>query len=193
MLRDAGTDEGEINDGLRGGAGFGVGSGAVHGPGLWTEGRGPARPGPGTRSDALTMSLSLREPEADGRPFWEAAATGRLILQRCRSCAAVRFPPRHQCPHCWSPETEWIEAVGHGEIESITVVHRAPIAALRERVPFALVAVLLSEGVRMITNLIGDGALDARIGDLVEVCFEQRPNGTLPQFQLASRPAGARP
>jgi uncharacterized protein len=133
----------------------------------------------------MTADPPLREPEADGRPFWEAAAAERLVLQRCRMCATVRFPPRHQCTRCWSPETEWIDASGRGEIESITVVRRAPTPAFRDRVPFALVAVSLTEGVRMITNLVGEGALDARIGDKVEVCFEPRANGALPQFKLS--------
>jgi uncharacterized OB-fold protein len=129
----------------------------------------------------------LREPEADGRPFWEAAAKGRLVLQRCRACGTVRFPPRHQCNKCWSPDTEWFDASGHGEIESITIVRRAPTAAYRDRVPFVLVAVTLTEGVRMITNLIGDRAMEGRIGNQVEVCFESRPNGALPQFRLSEK------
>jgi uncharacterized protein len=128
----------------------------------------------------------LREPEADGRPFWSAAAEGRLVLQRCSSCKKVRFPPRHQCPHCWSPDTVWIDAAGRGAIESITVVRRAPTPAYRDRLPYAIVAVALPEGVRMITNLVGRGSLEARIGDNVEVCFEKRPNGALPQFKLAA-------
>lgn len=133
----------------------------------------------------MTGLALLREPEADGKPFWTAAAEGRLVLQHCQSCGKTRFPPRHQCPRCWSPETEWKDASGHGEIESVTIVRRAPTAAFREIVPYAIVAVMLAEGVRMITNLVGDRALDAQIGDKVVVYFEQRPNGALPQFQLA--------
>jgi uncharacterized protein len=133
----------------------------------------------------MSTQLTLRDPEADGRPFWEAAAQGRLILQRCRSCETVRFPPRHQCVKCWSPETAWFDATGHGEIESVTIIHRAPTPAFRDRVPFALAAVALTDGVRMITDLIGEGALQARIGDKVEVCFETCTNGALPQFRLS--------
>ena len=131
----------------------------------------------------MSSQLTLRDPEADGKPFWEAAAAGRLILQRCLSCGTVRFPPRHLCTKCWWSEAEWIDADGRGEIESITVIHRAPLPAFRDRVPFALVAVTLVEGVRMITDLVGEGALDARIGDQVEVCFETCTNGALPQFK----------
>ena len=134
----------------------------------------------------MTGLAALREPEADGQPFWAAAAEGRLVLQHCQSCGRTRFPPRHQCPHCWSTDTVWKDASGHGEIESVTIVRRAPTAAFRDLVPYAIVAVTLPEGVRMITNLVGDGALYARIGDKVAVCFEQHTNGMLPQFKLAA-------
>jgi uncharacterized protein len=130
---------------------------------------------------------ALREPEADGRAFWAAAREGRLIFQRCGACGHVRFPPRHQCPKCWSPDASWVEAAGQGEIESLTIVRRAPTPAFRDKLPYAIVAVALPEGVRMITNLIGDGALEAQIGDKVVVCFEQRSNGALPQFKLSER------
>jgi uncharacterized protein len=133
----------------------------------------------------MTNLAPLREPEADGKPFWLAASEGRLILQTCRACGRTRFPPRCQCPHCWSPETDWKDSPGKGEIESITIVRRAPTAAFRDLVPYAIVAVMLREGVRMITNLIGEGALTAKIADEVVVCFERRPNGALPQFKLA--------
>jgi uncharacterized protein len=133
----------------------------------------------------MTGLAPLREPEADGKQFWAAAAEGRLVLQHCRSCGRTRFPPRHQCPHCWSPDTEWKDASGQGEIESVTIVRRAPTAAFRDLVPYTIVAVTLFEGVRMITNLVGDGALKAQIGDEVVACFEQHPNGALPQFKLA--------
>jgi len=135
--------------------------------------------------EGKTGLAPLREPEADGKPFWAAAAEGRLVLQQCQACGKTRFPPRHQCPHCWSPDAQWKDASGQGEIESVTIVRRAPTAVFRDLVPYAIVAVTLPEGVRMITNLIGDGALDGQIGDKVVVVFESRPNGALPQFQLA--------
>src|SRR5260370_26055465 len=110
----------------------------------------------------MTDLASLREPEADGKPFWAAAKEARLVLQSCKSCGRTRFPPRHQCPDCWSPDAEWKDASGHAEIESITIVRRAPTAAYRDLVPSAIVAVTLIEAVRMITNLVGEGALECK-------------------------------
>ena len=120
----------------------------------------------------------------DNAPYWEAAAEGRLIFQSCEACGAIQFPPRHHCASCWAEASGWLEASGLGTIESVTIVRRAPTAAFRDKAPYAVVAVKTDEGPRMITNLVGADALDARIGDRVEVVFETGADGTvLPQFR----------
>ena len=32
------------------------------------------------------------------RPFWEGARAHKLLIQRCRRCGHVRFPPAPVCP-----------------------------------------------------------------------------------------------
>ena len=122
---------------------------------------------------------------ADSAPYWEAAKEGRLLLQKCESCSNVQFPPRRNCGACWHEKLTWIESAGKGTVESMTVVRRAPTPDMRDRVPYAVVAVKLEEGPRMITNLIGDGALAVSVGDAVTVAFEPDMRGNvLPQFRL---------
>lgn len=121
----------------------------------------------------------------DSAGFWQAAAEERLELQACRACGHIQFPPRYQCASCWSADIEATESSGRGIVESVTVVQRAPLPQFRGREPYAVVAVRLDDGPRMITNLVGDGALEAAIGDAVSVCFEADHNGNvLPQFRL---------
>lgn len=123
----------------------------------------------------------------DSISYWQAARDGKLEFQRCRSCGQVQFPPRHQCARCWSDDIGTIQASGKGVIESVTVVRRAPLGQFRERVPYAIASIVCEEGPRMITNLVGDNTLDAKIGDRVTVCFEPDANGNvLPQFLLAN-------
>ena len=120
----------------------------------------------------------------DSTQFWEGAREGRLLFQKCRSCGVVQFPPRHHCASCWDEELEWIESTGRGIVESVTVVHRAPIAAFRDKVPYAIAAITVEEGPRMITNLLGERALTVAIGDAVEVEFAPNDEGiVLPQFR----------
>lgn len=127
-------------------------------------------------------SASLRN--GDSASFWDAAADGRLVLQACTDCGHVQFPPRHVCAKCWSATLADQQSLGDGVIESVTVVRRAPIASYRNKVPYVVVSVILAEGPRMITNLEGDNALAAAIGDRVAVTFSPDGSGNiLPQFK----------
>lgn len=120
----------------------------------------------------------------DSTSYWTSARNHQLEFQSCESCGHVQFPPRHQCARCWSTNIEPLPSSGRGIIESITIVRRAPLPQFRDRVPYAIASVICEEGPRMITNLVGDDALHARIGDSVIVCFEPDANGNiLPQFQ----------
>lgn len=122
----------------------------------------------------------------DSEAYWRGAREGRLLLQSCRNCGAVQFPPRGQCARCWEADLEWTEASGEGAVESFTVVSRAPTPSFRDRVPYVVASVQLQEGVRMITNVIGDDALAVQIGDRVRVAFEANAEGdVMPQFRRA--------
>ena len=125
---------------------------------------------------------------ADSAPYWNGASESRLMLQHCPACGSFQFPPRHHCASCWRPEPDWRESMGSGCIESFTVVRRSPLPAYRDSVPYVVVAVILDDGPRMITNLVGDDALDAEIGDRVAICFVDDATGRkLPQFRRSGQ------
>jgi len=118
-------------------------------------------------------------PNPETKPFWEAAAEGRLLLKRCQSCGEVHYYPRAYCPFCGSGETEWQPASGGGTIYSYSVMRRA-------EAPYAIAYVTLDEGVTMMTNLV-DCDLDAiRIGQRVRLVFKPTEGGPpVPAFTPA--------
>ncbi len=122
-------------------------------------------------------------PNRDDQPFWDGVREGRLLLQRCADCTQLRHPPQPMCPACGSLAVELQEASGRGTV--FTWLISAPShPEATERIA-ALVE--LEEGVRLVSNLVGIGRDEARIGMPVEVTFvEVQPGLTLPQF----RPAG---
>lgn len=122
---------------------------------------------------------------ADSAPYWEAANDGRLVLQKCDACDHVFFMPRHLCPECWSDQKSWIDAEGTGTVHSFSVIHRAPLPAFRADVPYVVALIDLIEGPRMMSNIVGDEALDVEIGSPVTLCFETRGDSKVPQFKLA--------
>mgnify|MGYP001050386604 CR=1 FL=1 len=69
-------------------------------------------------------------------------------------------------------------------VHSFTVIRRAPHASFASRVPYVVALIELDEGVRMMANILGKDALMTKIGDPVEVAFEERSgNCKVPQFR----------
>ena len=118
------------------------------------------------------------------RPFWEAAAEGRLIFQRCEACGKPFFRPEIACPHCLSQAWAWEESQGLGSLYSFSVSHRPPTPAFKP--PFVFAAVDLDEGFSMFTNLVGLEPDAPVIGMRLKAVFHPLEGGlALPLFAPA--------
>jgi len=138
---------------------------------------------------ALSPTLPVPVPDIDDGPFWSAAATQRLVFQRCLECGLHRHPPAPMCPRCQSTHCDWPEAPSRGTLFSFTVTHVAPHPALRDATPYvvALVAFPTLDGVRLVTNIVESQLQEIRIGAEVELVWQ--PLGTdlhVPRFRLLS-------
>ena len=115
----------------------------------------------------------LPTPNAESRPFWEAAAQGVLRIQRCDACGAAQFPPRAICGHCHAKGApRWVDAMGRGVVASHTTVHRPPSPAFKPDVPYTLALVTLEEGPRILVTLHGAAAKSPAIGTRVVIRFD---------------------
>lgn len=113
-------------------------------------------------------------------PFWQAARERRLVVQRCTSCGAHQFYPRPFCLACSGLALEWVAASGHAIVYSKTTVRIPVVEELTP--PYVVAIVVLDEGPRLTTNLVGD---DIGIGDRVSVTWRERAGlPPLPVFQL---------
>ncbi len=120
---------------------------------------------------------------ADSKPYWNAARERRLVIRKCKACGELHFMPRHLCPVCWSDQLQWVDAKGTGRVHSFTVIRRASDPAFAPLVPYVVALIDLDEGPRMMANIVGANALAVKIGDRVQVTFEDRGDGAmLPQF-----------
>ncbi|MEV6763631.1 OB-fold domain-containing protein [Streptomyces sp. NPDC051105] len=106
------------------------------------------------RTRAAARRYDLPEPDAFTRPYWEAAAEGRLLLRRCGSCGRAHHYPREFCPHCWSEDVAWEPASGRANLYTWSVVHRNDLPPFGDRVPYVAAVVDLAEGPRMMTELV---------------------------------------
>lgn len=121
------------------------------------------------------------------RPFWRAAAQGRLVRPVCNECQHNFFTPSLVCPSCLSENWEYQSSNGLGHVYSHTTVHRGPDQTWT--VPYVLAIVDLVEGWSMLSRLMVEPPDELVPGSLigvpVEVDFVQEnrpPYRTLPVF-----------
>ncbi|HXV81167.1 MAG TPA: zinc ribbon domain-containing protein, partial [Candidatus Binatia bacterium] len=60
----------------------------------------------------------------EAKPFWDAAARQKLMMQRCQDCHAWIWTPRPACFECGGERLKWTELSGNGEIYSFTVIRQ---------------------------------------------------------------------
>lgn len=132
---------------------------------------------------AATRPLPILD--AVSRPWFEAAAEERLLIQRCAACERFQFYPRAHCVHCHAPEPASFEATGRGRLHSFTVVRYTPNEEFAADCPYVFALVELEEGVRM-TSRVVDVAFEALRCDMpLVVRFDERDGLTLPVFTVA--------
>jgi len=156
-------------------------------------GASPAKRG-GTETEPV---IGPRIPGGRPRPslnqdvtfFWEGAAAGKLLVQRCIGCETLRHPPGPGCPACSSMDWEPVEMSGKGEIYSFVRHHHPHIPPFETG--HAVILVQLDEGPRLISDLADghDGPdTEIEIGMRVEVQFDELEERlTLPRFRIVER------
>lgn len=124
-------------------------------------------------------------------PYWEAAREGRLVVQECRQCHALRHPPLPRCPRCHAADPTWREVSGNATVYTYTVVRHPTHYAFAGKIPYVLAIVELAEGPRLVTALVGVEPAGVRAGLPVRAVFREVADGvTLPYFEpVAGREA----
>lgn len=115
------------------------------------------------------------------RPFWEHVKARAMALQCCDECGAFRHPPGPACPECLSERASWVPVRGEGTILSWVVFRRTYLPAYPA--PYNVIAVRLSEGPIVISNLEGEPPCEDWIGLAVRLVHATMPDGAvLPRF-----------
>lgn len=151
-----------------------TGAGAGAGAGAEAEAGGPRHDLPGV--DTFT------------RPYWDAAAQGRLLIRRCAACGRAHHYPREFCPHCWGEDVAWEQASGRATLYTWSVVHRNDLPPFGGRTPYVAAVVDLAEGPRMMTEVVECEEAGLRVGMALEAHFRRAGGVTVPVFRPAREP-----
>ena len=128
---------------------------------------------------------TLPKPTPETQHFWDGAARGELLLQRCGECQHAYFPPRPFCPRCASREVHVFQASGRASLYSY-VINQRPAPGFEP--PYSIAVVELEEGPRMMTNIVDcPQTPEALQLDMpLQVKFERvAQNSVLPLFRPA--------
>jgi uncharacterized OB-fold protein len=153
----------------------------------------PAQPATAQPAAAPAPPAAAPAPEAarprrprpsitqDNAFFFEGTKEGKLLIQRCSNCGALRHPPRPACPECRSFEWDTVRSSGRGTIYSYVVNHHPQVPAFDY--PLVVALVELEEGTRLVANVAGIDPEAVVIGTPVQARFEAFDDElTLPVF-----------
>ncbi len=132
-------------------------------------------------------ALPIPEADEESRPFYEGARRHELMLMRCRNCHAWRLPSRPRCPDCWSTDTDWAQASGHGVLHSFGIMHQKLHPAFADQTPYQFAVVELDEGPRIFSQVVGVSGQDLRVDMPLQVLFDDvADDATIVRFTPAA-------
>ena len=134
----------------------------------------------------MTEQTWIPEPTEATRPFFDGAKEGKLRLQVCTACDTWAYPLTAICSNCGSTEITWRDATGRGTVYAHGRLMRPYHPRHQDRLPLVLAQIDIEEGLRLNTNVVDIDPAALKVGDRVQVAFEQLPDGgVLPVFKPA--------
>ncbi len=131
---------------------------------------------------------SLPKINSIDQEFWQGAAAGRLLLQKCQKCNHCQYFPRPVCTQCFHSNLQWLPASGRGTIHSFTWVRVPRNPAFKEEAPICYADIVLEEGVLMQSRVIKTDVERVKIGAPVRVIFKETHDLEikLPVFEIVN-------
>ena len=101
--------------------------------------------------------------------FWLGLRDRKFLIQRCKNCEEIFFPPRSHCPKCLYNEMDWVELSGKGTLYSWSEIH---IPSRNFDVPYVIGIIDLEEGVGRMVSKIRARVEDLKIDMPMKIDYE---------------------
>ncbi|GAA0628882.1 hypothetical protein GCM10009547_35690 [Sporichthya brevicatena] len=105
----------------------------------------------------------------ESKPFWDAAAQSRLVVERCDDCGLHVFPPRGICRRCLGRSLSWVDVAPPAVLHAFTHNHH-PWAPGLGVYTVGLVELPEHDRIRMV-GVLDQLEREPRIGDLLDFTF----------------------
>ncbi len=91
---------------------------------------------------------------------------------KCKDCGYTMYPTRKVCPKCHSENIEIVDLPRDGTILTYTIVYSAP-EGYEDFAPYAVAIVEMTNGARLMLQIVDTDFNDIKIGKKVEVVFRR--------------------
>jgi uncharacterized OB-fold protein len=125
------------------------------------------------------------------RPFWHAAAEGRLDVPHCAETGRAFWPPAPTSPFRTAGPVEWHAIEAAGTLLSLAVYRRAFQAALAAQLPYGIALIEVLPGVRLLAH-VEHPDISPQPGTRVKLSFRRPQWSEMPVLTLA-QPEDSRP
>ena len=133
------------------------------------------------RETLLNTILKAGGDPAD-LPFWQACESGKFLIHHCERCGR-NYWPASRCIVHGDESMVWVEASGRGTLHTYTIMHRAMLPAMQDKVPYVIGVVKLEEGPYYHSNIIDCEHSLLAVDMVLEVKMQSHSSGlTLPMF-----------
>lgn len=119
--------------------------------------------------------------------FWQGGEEGELRFLHCDACSVYVHPPAPICPECHAKGLSVKAVSGRATVLTYTWNHQPWVPSADHPYPIAIVEIEEQEGLRLMTNLVNCEEAQVRVGQPVQVVFEQHDDVWIPLFE--PRPA----
>lgn len=119
------------------------------------------------------------EVTPESEQHWKDLAQGKFSVQWDTKNDTWVWPPRALAP--WDPEAplEWRTLSGEGTVYTFSIIHKGGALGsgvnFNENGPYVFGYVTLDGGPTVMANVVGDDALDVKIGDRVKLIAPPEP------------------
>jgi len=125
-----------------------------------------------TKEKAEKKLISMTDDDGSSLFTWPADKP-QLIGSKCKTCAEVVFPKRHQCPKCYTETMEEILLSTKGKVYSSTISYLAPWTMYKGTIPYAIGHVKLREKVLIPCRFSEISKAPISIGTEVKLAIEE--------------------
>ncbi|MBV1877264.1 MAG: Zn-ribbon domain-containing OB-fold protein [Pseudomonadales bacterium] len=124
-----------------------------------------------------------KHKELDSQEFWAGTKEKEFRYQQCDNCETVIFYSRRHCTGCTSGNLVWKKAAGTGTVYTFSIVRQSYHPFFRNMAPYTVAFIDMDEGPRILSNVVGIDADEVKIGQRVQLEWEEHEALNIPLFK----------